>query len=116
MNAPILTYDEWCDRLIAKAHYKGREFQNVIIREKNGQEEIVLEDFVKGERVIIEHDDIVGADLTLSIGTDPRWIYLGNRNPSDVMEPDYIAVGADKWEFPTDEWILKKYPNRAKLL
>jgi hypothetical protein len=59
-----------------------------------------------GERLLIP---LPYDDLTVFVPTDPRWIYAGNRNPSDKMLPEYLAVGADKWEWPD---MKEMFPNR----
>lgn len=69
---------------------------------------------MSGERIFLDISTAWKNGLTITIPTDPRWIYIGNRNPSEEMLPEYLTIGADKWddEESCDRVIMEIFPNR----
>ncbi len=104
-NRPILSYDEWCAYMTLDITWRGRRFHNAV--SYINPDRYCVENWIAGERIFLSREEM--ADLRFNVPTDPRWIYIGNRNPSDEMLPEYLAIGADKWEWPDMEVM---FPNR----
>lgn len=91
------TYEEWCESMMPLIEYDGRRWHNWGTLLNPDRQ--YLEDWIKGERIFLP----IEANVQLRIGVDTRFIPYCNRNYSDVMEPAYLAIGADKWKLPTWE-------------
>jgi hypothetical protein len=101
MNHEIMTYEEWVKLMTPKVRYRGREWHNwgASYSEKDSHltMNIYVEDWIAGERVWTKPNE----EVTFNMSPDIRYIPLGNRNYSEEMWPEYIAIGADKWEYPS---------------
>ncbi len=71
---------------------------------------ITAEDWESGETIKVTKED----KLEFEIATDCRFIPNGMRSYTDEMYPEYLAIGADKWVFWTEEELNIKYPKRPK--
>lgn len=73
-----------------------------------------VEDWVSGERIFIDLNCPANERPIINIPPDRRWMYYGNRNPSETMLPEYLAIGADKWDDrkSCDRAIKELFPNR----
>lgn len=107
MNHDIMTYAEWCVWMTPEIEWAGRLWHNYGMILDRG---LYVEDWITAERVWITQGD---DDVSLRIPVDIRYIPIANRNYSDVMWPEYVAIGAESWTLPTLEqmgWVNPPAP------
>ncbi len=80
--------------MLPEITHKGRVYHNLTVTMTG----VCVEDWITGERVWIDQATM-REDLDFRVGWDYRYFYTQNRERLD-MKPGYVAIGADKWEWP----------------